>query len=296
MRRTPIMRRYEHALALVNDQLCFSAMASYELSKTIVSLSTSKGETFTTEAFPDNPNTERLFRKVKDLSAFASKADDTTYRMGVVLGYEHLVAYLKDVLNFRKALQPSPQDQLKNEALEETVAQRLEGWSPGAAKLGYFRTIGYLRHLRNSFAHAHVGPSNELASYAAAHAYALGRFWDNGRTDIGKIDFRALPNSDLTPEAAFALMNLTRICLREIDRLIAETLSKDAVLKIALEDVWKHHAHIRTVAPRLAAKARGLIEAEFGERLPKELVIAKAEKFVKDCDVARRTSMGEKDV
>jgi hypothetical protein len=34
------------------------------------------------------------------------------------------------------------------------------------------------------------------------------------------------------------------------------------------------------VAPRLAAKTRGLIEAEFGERLPKELVIAAAEQFI----------------
>lgn len=296
MKRTPILRRYEDALSLVNDQLCFSALASHELAKTIKNLSVKEGETFTTEAFPENPNTERLFRKVGELPAFALKVDVVAYRMGVVLGYEHLAAYLKDALNYRKALQPSPQDKLKHDALEETVASRLEGWSPSVANQDYFRTIGYLRHLRNSFAHANEGPSNDLAAYASAHAHALGKFWDNGRTDIGAIDFRSLPNNDITAELAYALMNLTRICLREIDQLIAETLTNDAVLEVALEDVWKHNAHIRTVTARLAAKARGLIEAEFGERLPKELVNVAANEFVKRRTGAQRNSKGENDV
>lgn len=290
------MRRYEHALALVNDQLCFSALASHEFSKTIEILAAEKGEAFTTEAFPENPNTERLFRRVKDLSAFASRADVTACRMGVVFGYEHLAAYLDAALNYRKALQPSPQDQLTSDALEETVALRLEGWSPGAAKQDYFRTIGYLRHLRNSFAHANEGPSSELTSYAAVNAYALGKFWGNGRTDIGEIDFRALPNKDITHESAYALVSLTRICVREIDRLIAGTLTDEAVLEIAIEDAWRDHPHIRTVAARLAAKARGLIEVQFGERLPKELVIATADEFIKKRTGARRSSRGKKGV
>ncbi len=281
MKRTPIMRRYEHALALINDQLCFSALASHEFSMTIETLSAEKGEEFTTEAFPENPNTERLFRKVKDLAAFASKAEITAYRMGVVLGYEHLAAYLEDALSYRKALQPSPQDQLRYDALEETVARRLEGWSPGVAKQDYFRTLGYLRHLRNSFAHAHEGPSPELASYAAVHAHALNKFWENGRTDIGEIDFRTLPNEGITAVSAYALMNLTRICVREIDQLIAGTLDNETVLEVALEDAWTHHPHVRMVAVRLGAKARGIIEAQFGAKLPTEVVIASADKFIK---------------
>lgn len=290
MKRTPIVRRYEHALALVNDQLCFSALASHELSNAIGIVSASKGEMFTTDAFPENPYTERLFRKVKDLSAFASNADETAYRMGVVFAYEHLAAYLEDVLQYRRALHPSPQDKLKHDALEDMVAQRIEGWSPGVAEQGYFRTIGYLRHLRNSFAHAHVGPSDELAAYAAVHAYSLSKFWDNGRTDIGKIDFRALPSNRMTPQSVQALMNLTRICLHQIDQLIAKTLSTDAVLEIALGNVWRHHTRIRAVAERMAAKARGLIEADFGEKLPLELVVAAADRFIRERPEARRSS------
>lgn len=294
MRRTPILRRYEHALARVNDQLCFSALASHELSKTIKSVLASKGETFTIEAFPENPNTERLNRRVKDLPVFASEADVTAYRMGVVTGYEHLAAYLEDALDYRKAIQPSPQDQLKKDELEQKVAQRLNGWSPGAAKLGYFRTVGYLRHLRNSFAHAHESPSDELVSYAAAHAYALNKFWDNGRTDIGDIDFLTLPSNDITAEVAFALMNLTRICLREIDRIIAGTLTNDAVLEFVLEAAWKQQAHTRMDAARLAAKARGLIESEFGERLSKEIVIEAAGAFIEKCAGVQRNILGKR--
>jgi len=288
MKRTPIMRRYEDALALINDQLCFAALASHEFSWTVDILAAEKAEEFTTAVFPENPNTKRLFRKVKDLAAFASKAEVIAYRMGVVFGYEHLAAYLEDALDFRKAIQPSPQDKLTYDALEETVAHRLQGWSPGAVKQDYFRTVGYLRHLRNSFAHAHDGPSAELASYAAVHAHALNKFWDNGRTEIGEIDFRTLPSEDMTAGSAYALMNLTRICAREIDQQIAGTLTNETVLNIALDDAWKQNPNIGVAAARLAAKARGYIEAQFGDRLPKELVIANADEFIRRRTAARR--------
>jgi hypothetical protein len=281
MKRMPMMRRYERALALVNDQLCFSTLASYELSRRIEVLAADGEEKYTTEVFPENPTAGRLFRKVQDLSLFITKSDATTRRMAVVFGYEHLAAYLVDAQNFRAALQPSSTDTLKKDALEEQVAARIEEWNPRVVTQNYFRTMGYLRHMRNSFAHAQDDASGKLASYAIAHSHELSKFWDNGRTDIGGINFRTLPSEELTEGAAYGLLSLTRICLREVDQMFAATLSEQAVLDASVAKVWQHCPKIRMVPARLAAKVRGAIEAEFGERLPVERIQSAVADFTK---------------
>lgn len=272
--KTPLLCRYERTLALVNDDLCFTEIANFEFERIIDTLPVDSDIKYTVDVFYNNPFAIRLFRKVDDLPFFMTRSAIASRRMAVLCGYEILAAYLEDAQDHRRKLQPTPQDSLIMDVLEEQVAAPIEAWSPGLAGRKYFRTIGYLRHLRNSFAHAHDGPSPELASYAAVYSHDLSKFWENGKTDIGGLSFRELPHQELTAEAALGLINLMRVCLREVDRLFAATYREQAIIDAVVADVWRDSPQVRMVPARFSAKVRSAIEDGYGERLPVENIQA----------------------
>lgn len=279
MNKTPWGQQYERRLTLINDQLCYSALAHYEFAKRIAPYAKEAPGSRSTDIFPFNPHAARLFRTADDLAQFAVHSEETTARMAIVFGYEHLAAYVHQVLKFRRDLQPSAQDAIQVDALEEQVRLRLEGWLGRTLERGYFRTAGYLRHMRNSYAHANDKPSVELGAYAATHAHALNKFWDNGFTDLGGIDFRTVIEEPLTSEVAFAFMNLCRICVREIDQLIALTLSIEALLERAIAEVWSRRPDLRPRPERIASKARGAFVNDYGGTLASETVVAAVQRF-----------------
>ena len=280
MNKTPIGQECAKQIAAVNDQLCFAALVQHELAATIRHHATSSPQRNTVEIFPSNPHAPRIFRLAKDLPQFAVNSTETATRMAVVYGYEHLFAYFEDVQAFRAKAQPSPEDQIKADAIEDQLRQRLGRWLPDVSDIGYFRTIGYLRHLRNSFAHAHSTASKKLSHYASTNAHALNKFWNNSITDLGGMNFRTIPQQTLSYQDAFALINLLRICLREVDRMFASTLDPNVLLKIALAEAWTRHPHIRANPTRLVAKASGLIRSGYGARPASSILVNAASKFV----------------
>jgi hypothetical protein len=85
----------------VNDQLCYSVLLHEEFEETILKHAELSSNLFTSSIFPSNPFSERLYRRGKDLPLFAKKSRITGLRMAVIVGYEHVAAYLDDVQRFR---------------------------------------------------------------------------------------------------------------------------------------------------------------------------------------------------
>jgi hypothetical protein len=137
MRKTPIAGKYLKELVKVNDQLCYSTLLHHEFEQTIRRHAKSARDAFTSSIFPSNPFSGRLNRQGKDLPGFAEQSRITGLRMAVIVGYEHVAAYLDDVQRFRAATKPSPHDDFHADALEDEVFEKLRRWllNDRAAKL-----------------------------------------------------------------------------------------------------------------------------------------------------------------
>ena len=113
-------------------------------------------------------------------------------RMGVIASVEHSLAYVEEVQAFRQALVNSEGDDVKDDAEEEQFRLKIERWSGRSPPSGYFRTLGYLRLLRNHYAHVNDTPHPSFKTYVRSYGTPLNKFWNNGVTDVHGIDFRTL--------------------------------------------------------------------------------------------------------
>jgi hypothetical protein len=266
--KTPISKKFAGELVKVNDQLCYSALLHQEFKQTISHSAASAPDEFTSSIFPANPFSERLHRRGSELPTFAEQSRVIGLRMALVFGYEHAAAYLEEIQSFRASVKPTSQDSIHADAVEDQVFQKLERWMPTPPNKGWFKTLGYCRHMRNSFAHAHEQASKEFLSFSANNGHALNKFWKNDKTELFGVDFRTGANEPLDTDMAFAFMNLLRICLKEIDRLFAASFSLEDVLPIVVNQVTEARPDLREFPSKIASKARAIIHADFGERFP----------------------------
>jgi hypothetical protein len=271
--KTPIAGKFVRELVKINDQLCYSGLLHHEFERTIDHHATSLPDGFTSSMFPANPFSGRLHRRGRELPAFAEQSKIIGLRMAIVFGYEHVAAYLDEIQSFRASVKPTPQDGIRKDAIEDQILQKLEHWMPSAPEKGWFKTLGYCRHMRNSFAHAHEQASKEFSSFAANNGHALNRFWQNDVTELFGVDFRTAAKDPLDADAAFAFMNLQRICLKEIDQIFAASLSLEDVLPIVVKQISEARPDLKELPHKIASKARAIIHSDFGERFQASTVI-----------------------
>lgn len=153
---------------------------------------------YTTDVFKANPYAQRIYRPLHDLPSFLNGNEQVALRMSVIAGVEHCLAYLQDIQLFRGSLISSPQDAIKDDAEEEQLRRKIEGWAGRVPQPGHFRTLTYLRLLRNHYAHANDILHSAFKSFIRANGTILNRFWANGITDVGELDFKTAANSPLS--------------------------------------------------------------------------------------------------
>jgi hypothetical protein len=282
MNKTPVGSRFVRELVKVNDQLCYSALLHHEFEQTIASHAASLPDGFTSSIFAANPFSERLYRLGKELPAFAEQSRVTGLRMALVVAYEHTTAYLDEIQSFRAKARPTPHDGIRADAPEDQAFEKLKRWLPAPPETSYFKTLGYCRHMRNSFAHGHAKPSKELASFAANNSHSLNKFWRNDVTELFGVDFRTAADDPLTADTAFAFMNLLRICLKEIDSMFAASLSLQDVSSIVVEQVIAARPNLKEFPLKIASKVRAIVQAEYGERFPAASVNQQVEALLSD--------------
>ena len=161
--RTPIGHRFIDQLIRVNDQICYSALLHHEFDTVLKPLKLSRPKDFTSTVFPRNPFAERFYRRIDELHSFGATSSVIELQTGIIAAVEYALAYLEEIQSFRAAVRPSAEDQIHKDGAEEKIFEKLSGWSGTPAPKGYFTTIGYLRLLRNHFAHARSDLSSALA-------------------------------------------------------------------------------------------------------------------------------------
>lgn len=264
MFKTPIRAKFVSRLEKINDQLCYTAFARHELDIVLTSHAAASADKFTTAVFPANPYADRIFRKLKDLPAFGAASKEIELQMVVIAAVEHALAYASEIESFRRLTSPTATDDIAIEAAEDQLFEKVSQWAGSTPPRGDFRTLGYLRLLRNHYAHVNDVPSSAFSAYIATHAHHLQRFWNNGVTQLAGLRFKTLPDAPLTSEIAFAIMNLVRVVIEHIDFVFASTLQLDRVVfQIAAELLDTVKGHDRSAA-RLAPKVRFVLEHGYG--------------------------------
>lgn len=284
LKKTPEAARYLRQLIRVNDQVCFAALGQWEFEQALIPLVKNNASDFTPTALPSNPFAGKLNRKIADLPSFSRESEQVALRMGVIAGLEYCLAYLKDVQVFRHSLSPSPSDSLTNDAEEEQLHLKILQWSGKEPVQWYFRTLGYLRLLRNHYAHMNDEPASVFQSYVRSYGSPLNKFWDNGATEIHGINFNNLADMVLTPKLTFGVMNLMRICIQHIDDMVASTLSLDHAVTHIIRDILRHPKNRQLKAKRLVSKVRARLESEWNIKEGLVVVTNEVERVVGTAD------------
>lgn len=263
MRKTPLSHRFTQQLNRVNDQICFAALQQWDFASRLEPLVVSRPKDFSTDVFPINPYAEAIYRRVSELADLSGDAEVIALQMGVVASVEHLLAYLEEVQTFRESLIADDGEAIRDDAEEEQLRLKITRWQGSEPTSQYFRTLGYFRHLRNHYAHVNPKPVSAFATYIRSHGTPLNTFWNNGVTDVHGVDFKTLANSSLTPELAFGVMNLLRVCLRHVDEIVAETLTLADAVRWIVQQIRNVPRNRTMDARRLESKVTVRLKMEW---------------------------------
>ena len=200
--------------------------------------------------------------------------------MGVIVGVEHSLAYLEEVQTLRQSLVTSDGDGIKDEAEEEQLQLKIERWSGKSPPAGYFRTLGYLRLLRNHYAHVNDKPSAPFKTYIRSHRKSLNKFWNNGVTDLHGIDFRTLGSVALTPNLTFGIMNVMRVCIQYVDCLVAGTLTLTDAVQYLLGEIFRSPRDSRLAIERIASKVKHRLRMDWNIYLSLPVVAEEVERSI----------------
>lgn len=266
MFKTPIRAKFVSRLERINDQLCFAAFGRHELGALFAPHVAASPKAYSTDIFPANPHARRIYRMMKDMPEFAAVSEEIELQMVVISGVEHALAYIAEIEAFRRRVILSPADAIKCDAPEDQIFDKMSGWTGSAPVRGDYRTLGYLRLLRNHYAHVNDDPSPAFAAYLAQHSHHLQSFWANGVTQLGTFQFRTLVDAPLTASDAFAIMNLLRVVIEHIDTGFAGTLTLEAVLPEVTARLFATCAGHDRTPERLSPKVRAAIEHDYGPR------------------------------
>ena len=284
VKKTPLAARFTKQLVRVNDQVCFAALQQWEFTQRLNLYVDDRPHEFTTDAFPENPFAEVIYRRVGDLPKFSNEAEQIALQMGIIAAAEYVLAYIEEVQKLRDEVSSDEVEPIRDDAEEEQLRLKISRWCGGSPTAGYFRTLGYFRLLRNHYAHVNETPSPAFSSYIRSYGTPLNAFWNNGVTDIHQIVFRTLHTTSMTPDLAFGVMNLLRVSVQHIDEMVAETLNLDEVARwIVLQIRTEPRArqfHIKRMSSKVATRLR----MDWNIEVPLPIVIELVEDIILDTE------------
>ncbi len=258
--RTPIVAPFRKKLDMINDQLCFGAFYAFEAS---LQLHDQSVASFTTDAFPHNPYASRIHRRVKELAEFEEIYLNQSALMAMQAGVETVQAYFCAVRKHTAALHKidmSSGESADDEALHEQIIS-----INCRTTTELFETAVYLRRRRNHLIHQLSEPSSEMKKFwKAGGAQRLDEFWLKRPAELFGFDFSNRALDAFRIEDGFAIMNLLRICMLEIDRDVAQSLPRDALLEEIEKSVLSEKPHLKGDNNRLRNKVLSRLQRDYG--------------------------------
>jgi hypothetical protein len=218
----------------------------------------------------------------KELPELSRDAQAVALQTGVVASVEYVLAYMQDVQTLREDLVAETGEPIHEDAEEEQLRRKIERWRGHPPNSNYFRTLGYFRHLRNHYAHVNEKPTQAFQTYIRSYGTPLNTFWDNGVTDLHGVDFKFLATTDLTPELAFGIMNLLRVCLRHVDEMVSDSVSLADAVRWLVMQIELEPRNRQLPRARLVSKVTARLRISWGRGDNKVQVEEAMEKVLAD--------------
>ncbi|MEP3948104.1 hypothetical protein [Ascidiaceihabitans sp.] len=260
--RTPLLKSFRNRLDIANDQLCFSAFYAYEASQLVSAKAAKQPDSFTSEVFDRNPFSSRIHRCMNDMANFQTEFLAQASATALHVGVETLLAYMSAVRSHSSSLHGGEASSMGNPE-EEELLKHLQDVSCILEK-ELFDTTSYLRRRRNHLVHMLADPTNEMKRFWNKGACFVTDFWSKRPAQLFDFDFFSQDLAEFTIEDGFAIMNILRIIMSDIDRAIASSLPQDAVLKEVTHRTVDRSKHLLGNHGRLIRKIRALAVLEYG--------------------------------
>ncbi|KSB91740.1 hypothetical protein AS593_06880 [Caulobacter vibrioides] len=265
MNKTPLSKPYALQLNEINNQLCFAALVNEEACKVIRPGHAHPEKADTTTLFPGNSHASRIHRWAKDLAEVEVRAVSTSCRSALIAASEYVQIYCEEALKLVGSVSAIPHDPPAGGADEKLRAQLKAAGAPVID--GVFDTVIYLRRRRNNLVHANGSFRADFEKHFPAGAERLTAFWAKRPTELGGFDFANRRIEVFTVEDGYAVMNLFRICLSEIDGWVAGLLPLPHVVETIVKALLVRAPGLGGDLPRLVRKTRAVLELDYSERL-----------------------------
>ncbi len=272
MRKTPIKNLYLDRLAKVNDQLCYFHFADEELRQGLDRVQ-HDASAMTTDAFPRNEYAKRIHVRFDSLLDFSNRARAVSAGTSITLGVEHLLSYISDMVQLKHEISRVPAVHNDTDSPEDYLAKSLQAWGVAMVNpiTGFIKTIKYLRIRRNHIAHARIRPTNRCRQFIRQHSHELNRFW-NERTAMDGLDFASEDISSFSEPEAYTCMKLLRVCVEEIDLVVASTFDESDLVRYLKREALVRDARIADRPKIIVRKVCRRLDQDFGVMLKADVV------------------------
>jgi hypothetical protein len=154
--------------------------------------------------------------------------------MSVIASVEYLLSFIEELEEFRSKVIPSEQDEIKDNKPEEQLKLKLAKWLGHEPESAVIKTIKYLRLRRNHIAHVREDLSEGYGSLIKNHSSQLNSYWSKQPAELNGFDFAKKSYAEFEINEVFALINLSRICMRKIDSTVLSSITEEAILDYEL--------------------------------------------------------------
>lgn len=264
MKKTPAGVACDARLTEINDQLCFGAFSTIELSRIIAALN-HPPETLASIAFPQNPHAPRIDRRLEDLPEFQGQAIRTLNASALIAASEYVQAFFRSSSTTVHRLTGTASP-LKQGGEDEKLRDQLVALgAPVVPEI--FDTVIYLRLRRNRL--VHEGPLGQWLDdfFDAGVGNRVKAYWGTRRTKLFGFDFLDRDLGRFTINDGYAVMNLLRICMKTIDGWVAAQLPVAKLADEVARDLISRYPGLRNEIPTLTKRTRRELESLYGTKV-----------------------------
>jgi hypothetical protein len=262
--RTPVLLKYESKLIEVNNQLCYFLFSNVEIEAHLAQMTEGATTEFTTDLFPGNKFSKNLHVKVNALPVFRERAFHTLMGICYIASVEYMLCYIDEIEKFRASVLPTEHDSIKDEKPEIQLGEKFKRWPGKPLEKALIKTITYLRLRRNNIVHLNEKMSPDYSNLVKNDSRFLNRYWKATKANIYDFDFSKTDFSTFTDNEALALISLTRICLKVIDKEILSTINNLDIAKYEIDCFLENKDLNRLVVARKTQKFMGVLKQKYG--------------------------------
>jgi len=226
--KTPLRNVHLRALASVNDQLCLTLFMHEDVAARWQELATCRPTEFTSAVFPTNEFSDRIHVPMTRLLSFREAQLNASLGVSFAFAVEQLFLFIEAALQHWGEIAEAPK--AIADPVDESLNKALAACEIVSIEPSLLKTVKYLRLRRNHVIHGATELSTEYSKLLRHDAPGLQKFWE-ARSSIPGLDFRCKYPRTFSPSEAITLVKLVRVCLEEIDSVVAGQLLPNWIFK-----------------------------------------------------------------